>query len=470
MSLDLLDILILIFGLIGGIAMFFRPEWGLLVLVLMIYTRFSDVMVNFHELPSIAKLFVPFLLLVILARWALYGKRLDNWQPAAIILASYGVLGLLSMLYAAEPARVQDALIGFAKDAIILLAIVILIQRGKSMRYAIWAILAGAIFLGTIGVYQYLTNTYDNDYWGFGQSNLATVVSDTGEKGQRLGGPGVGPNGFGRYLLLAVPLALDRFWNEKKKYMRLLAAWALAVAVLALIFTFSRGAFLGLVAALIFMFIFRPPKFQALVLTGLLAIALVQFVPPKYVTRLTELQELLPGNIESQAAGNISFRGRISENRSAWMMFLDNPILGVGLNHFNYHYQEYAREIGLDPRSEERSPHNLFLEIMSELGVLGLIWFIALQWVAFSGLFRARKAFLEAGMRDYAGISLAIAAAIVGFLVTGIFLHNTHARFFWLIYGLALSMPQVARNELAHITTAPHFTSKAALKTSQAQS
>ncbi|MCB0193759.1 MAG: hypothetical protein KDJ65_17555, partial [Anaerolineae bacterium] len=51
-----------------------KPEWGLLLLVFMTYVRLSDVLVEHHGAPSIAKPFVVLLILVIAARWLLYGE------------------------------------------------------------------------------------------------------------------------------------------------------------------------------------------------------------------------------------------------------------------------------------------------------------------------------------------------------------------------------------------------------------
>lgn len=434
-------------GLLAVFGMLLRPELGLLALIFMIYTRFSDVLVDVHGLPSIAKLFVPLLLLIILVRWGVYGQRLENWKLPTLLLAGYGLIGFSSLLYAAEPARVQDALVVFVKDAVILLIIVLLLQRGATLRRVIWTLLAAGIFLGTLSTYQQLTGTFDNDYWGFGQVALKNIVSDTGASGYRIGGPGLGPNGYGRYLLLVVPLALDRLWNEKRILWRILAAWAFAVSVLSIFFTFSRGTFLALVVVLIVMFVRRPPKPLVMLFTILVTAVLLQYLPTQYTQRLAGLTKLLPGN-SYEAEADISFRGRLSENISAWDMFLDQPLLGVGLENFNFHYQDYSRRLGLDPRREERSPHNLYLEIMSELGLVGLFWFIGLQWITFKGLQQARKDFLAAGMPDYAGISLAMGAAIIGFLVTGIFLHVAQPRFFWLLYGIALAIPHVAKREL----------------------
>jgi hypothetical protein len=65
MAIDLELIIIIIIGLLGGVVTFFKMEWGLFALVLMIYTRLSDVLVNYHGLPSLAKVFVPAVILAI---------------------------------------------------------------------------------------------------------------------------------------------------------------------------------------------------------------------------------------------------------------------------------------------------------------------------------------------------------------------------------------------------------------------
>ena len=130
-------------------------------------------------------------------------------------------------------------------------------------------------------------------------------------------------------------------------------------------------------------------------------------------------------------------------------MFLDNPILGIGLNNYKSHYLEYSRDIGLDPRLEGRSPHSLYLEILSELGFLGILWFFALQWFAFRGLYFAYQKFESLGKSSYANISVSFGVALIGYLIAGIFLHVSHSRFFWLLYAIALSIPIVANNAQA---------------------
>ena len=89
-------------------------------------------------------------------------------------------------------------------------------------------ILAGA-FMGSISVFQYLTNTFDNAYFGFG--NWITEVAGQVER-SRIAGPFSNPNAYAQTLVVVVPLALDQLWHEHRSLLRLLAAWALAVSVI----------------------------------------------------------------------------------------------------------------------------------------------------------------------------------------------------------------------------------------------
>lgn len=422
-----------------------RPTWSLYILVFMIYTRLSDVLVNFHGAPSIAKFYIPLLILLIMVRWVLYNDQPQGLERTGIIIA-YGFIGLASMLYAADPSRVTGALSDFVKDAIIVFVVITLINTGKTLRYVIWTLLAAGIFLGTISVYQQLTGTFDNPYWGFGQAKLGNIVGESSD--YRVGGPGLGANTYAQFLLILVPLALDRMWREQSRPGRVMAIYALSVCLLTIFFTFSRGAFVALVMVLAIMLIYRPPRLRFIMLTVLIGIVLLRFLPNQYTARLLTLTQLRVESTEQNLADS-SFRGRLSENTSAWRMFNDHPLLGVGLNNFKYHYQSYARNLGLDPRREERSPHSFYLEIASELGVMGLIWLAALQWVAFRSLYEARRDFIAAQKPQYADIALAFGVGILSFLFTGIFLHVSHLRYLWLIYGIALAMPHAARSELA---------------------
>ena len=434
----------LLLASMGAITIIFKPEWGLMGLAFMIYTRLSDILIDTYGIPSLAKVYIPFLALVVIIRILLFKER-PNGLNRSLIIFAYGGMGLLSFFYAQDTNRVGDALGDFLKDAIIVFIILALLQRGTTLRRVIWVLLTAGIFLGTLSVIQQLTGTFTDTYWGFAQANIMNIVGES--SGYRIGGPGLGPNAYGQFMLILVPFALDRFWHEKNRLLRALATWALAACILTIFFTFSRGVFLGLVVVMAIMFLQYPPSAKTILLTLVASAILIQYIPDQYADRLLTLRDLVPSS-EGLAEEEVSFRGRLSENLSGLMMFSDHPFIGVGLGNFKTHYQTYSRQIGLDPRREVRSAHSLYLQIAAEFGMMGLGWFIILQTVTSLGLRRARQDFDQAGLPDYSSLTLAFGASIIGFLVTSVFKHMAHPRYVWLLYGIALAMPVVAQYEL----------------------
>ena len=63
------------------------------------------------------------------------------------------------------------------------------------------------------------------------------------------------------------------------------------------------------------------------------------------------------------------------------------------LNNYSENYLRYSREIGLDPRREKRDPASLYLQLLSEQGLIGFAAFIYFVFLIFKRLFRAQKEF-----------------------------------------------------------------------------
>jgi O-antigen ligase len=304
--------------------------------------------------------------------------------------------------------------------------------------------LIAGIFLGSLTTFQQVTGTFDNTYWGFSKAQLSQIVGESND--WRSGGPGFGPNGFAQIMLILIPFAIERMWNERKAGLRILAGWALVVCVLSVFYTYSRGAFLGLVAIIAAMMVYRRSKPLTLMVMVFLLGASLSIMPAQYVDRLSTLTDFLPNSGENN--NEVSFRGRISENIVAWRMFVDHPLTGVGLHNYSANYLNYSSDLGLDPRREARTPHNLYLEIASEMGLLGLSWLGIFLWMVIRGLRQARAQLKNINMQEYDGLIMAIGVSILGFLITSLYQHLAIPRYFWVLFGIALAIPDVIRQEL----------------------
>lgn len=416
-----------------------QPQLGLAAFLVITVTQLSNVGIKYYGFPSLAQPLAGLLLLLIVVRMALSGERPLGWLRAGPILILYALIWFASLLHAANFEAASQTFIGFAKDALGAVIVIYFIQEPTSFKNALWALLLAVLFMGGISVFQALTGTYQQPYFGFGNWQ----AQNTGDVGRyRLTGPYDNPNAYAQVLVAIIPLALDRVWQERRFFMRLLAGLIFAIGVLTVFLTYSRGGFLSMLFALGVLLVLRRPNFFPLLITAVLAYGLLQFLPTAYTSRLATLLEFSPTS--DTALSDPSFRGRSSENTSAWQMFLDHPWLGVGLGNFKDNYQTYSRTLGLDPRRTPRSPASLYLELLAEQGLVGTLLFAFLTGLIFRELWRARKNFQLAGLNDEGHLVSALFAGFAGYLFAAIFKNSAYANVFWVLVGIALATGQVA--------------------------
>ena len=161
-----------------------------------------------------------------------------------------------------------------------------------------------------------------------------------------------------------------------------------------LLFSLSISAFLGSITGLLFFFIITNKKI--LIVVMLLIILSPLILPDSLVNRFeTTYQSVKEGN-----------DARIY----AWQMFKENPVIGVGIGHFREHY---VHPPAPDEERYYNHSHNIFLQIMSELGMSGLLSFIFL-------IFLMVKVFYDAYpfSSDFKGnLCLVFSSAFTGFFV-----------------------------------------------------
>lgn len=432
--------LLVVLAILGVTWAVLQPEIGMIAFILITYTQLSQVLIQFHGLPSIAQPLAGMLLLVILIRIALYGERPLGWGRAAAIMIAFICVWFLSLLIAEDYTAAQMAFVGFAKDAVGALIIVFFIQSPASLRRALWAIIVAGLFMGAISVFQYLTNSFDMAFWGFGgwEQQVSGAISR-----QRVTGPYANPNAFAQVMLVVIPLALDRVWHERRLFWRALAGLAAFLAVLTIFITFSRGGLLAMMFTVAIFFILRRPSFFPIVITIALVYFLLGFIPSTYAERIGTLAQFLP--TQNAELLDQSFRGRLSENTAAWQMFLDHPVVGVGLGNYSLQYQNYSRLIGVDPRRTARSPASLYMEILSEQGLVGMVVFVILLIMVFGGMRRAYRQFRRSGMEREADMSLALMAGFLGYMFSAVTKNSAYSNVFWLLVGITFAAVQVAK-------------------------
>ena len=127
-----------------------------------------------------------------------------------------------------------------------------------------------------------------------------------------------------------------------------------------------------------------------------------------------------------------------SHYATAWQIFKDYPVVGVGHKNFRVYCSDAAYLEKVYPSYRNRNcathPHNLYYEILSELGILGaMIFFSFFVYFFYICLKRSYK---RSNMFLY-GNTLFLMTYFIPFLPRGSFFTNWNAIIFWTIFAIS---------------------------------
>jgi O-antigen ligase/tetratricopeptide (TPR) repeat protein len=195
------------------------------------------------------------------------------------------------------------------------------------------------------------------------------------------------PNFLGTWFLFVIPVAIYSLFLFKKFLARFFIVLLLGGLVSSLVFTLSRGAWLGTLVGIVFFFLVysfaRKKKKMTLAITLIVVLMLILGI-------FVNLFDILPKESDSliwlRIRSLATFSGATSILRlKIWQAGLDiikeKPILGYGLetqtfNFIRYYEPSWAiyEKINICP---DRA-HNEFLDLLLTSGILGLISFLIL--------------------------------------------------------------------------------------------
>ena len=447
---------ILIVGIAIAIRVAIRPDLATLLVVFLLYSNIPVIAVNFHGVPFVVGAAYIGLLGIPLVSYLIVRSEKIIIPPAMPFILMFFAVQILGAFWVG--ADTLPALITFVLEGIVVYVLITNTVRSLSLlRSVIWALLLAGVVMSITPIYQQITKTYSNNYGGFGQTNeegFETGETDSQGTGRqlRLAGTIGEQNRFAQVLVMLIPLGLFRFFGEGSKTLRFLAVGATAIIGLGIILTFSRGAAVSLLG-LLFIMVWKR-QIRPSYLFGTLALSFVLLLAtPGFMTRMEKLADvsaLFSAETRSSKDVDGAVRGRATAMLAAAMVFLDNPIIGVGPGRFPYYVQEYGNALNIRQLKENRRAHSMFLEIAAENGALGLIAFIGAIYITLRNLSLTYKLH-RCDRPELANMAMCFWFVIVAYLLTALFLHLSYIRYYWLMMGLAASVTYIGttirRNE-----------------------
>jgi O-antigen ligase len=344
--------------------------------------------------------------LSMIANWIFHPMSLDiakkpyTWVEvhATVSSAIYGIRALL-----------EYTLYFFVLNA--------LIDDEDTVRDMMHVLLVAATAVAAYGIYQKLSGMETPKSWTYSEHESGLKIRVFSTIGN--------PNSLGGYMVLVAPIAAALTLWAKNWSQRLIYGAASLIMIACLVLTYSRGAWIGFVAAMVLYTIITRNKWLAII--GIAGIAIVPFAAPSLVDRLT--LAFTPEYIAK--AGN---KGRVEFWGRAFKIWQKSPIFGAGIG-----------TVGDTVALKFNMPgatwiDNQYMRVLAETGLLGIIAYVSM--LAAPVIRGAKFVFFgkaQKGTYLYAlcaGITAAIFGMIVENFTAGIFENEVVITTFWPLIAL----------------------------------
>jgi polysaccharide biosynthesis protein PslJ len=400
-------------------------------------------------------------LLVYVFQWMTRRRSDLRATPAHPIILTFMVFTLFSFVAGlGHAALTTNVLRKFAElllsigTALVLVDVVRDVATARRVALALIVVGAAQAILG-IGLYalndtaaERLLNALGR--FGYPVGGVIRYVEDTPELGERAIGTWVDPNAYGGFLLMCAALAGVQILSRNPVTGRRWIAVALfAPIAVALLLTQSRGAWLALGVAILFVGLVRYRWILvAGAITAMVGGGAVLIVPP-----IREIVEPYANRLIAGLTGeDLATQMRFGEYKDALILIGRYPLIGVGF-------------AGAPDRDIYLGVSSMYLKIAGGTGLVGLTLFLLTILETFRyGFAQWRKQ--SALLSD---VWLGFAAGLIGAMVSGVVDHyyfniefHGAVTMFWCFVGLSLATARIA---YANVAKASTDTEKSLIKT-----
>ncbi len=382
----------------------------------------------------------------------------------------YIFFNLISVLGSVNIAQSVDAFLKkFLEGVFLFGACVTHVKERKQTALMLFFFFLGAFVMSVNGLFQ----------WFSGRDFIRGSTAFFAHDGRRISGAFKHPNGFAGYLICVIPLALAMLmyppWRKEEggpgsrslgtKPMKGLLIILLVLSLAALGLTFSRGAWLGLFAGVVFLSIGN--KRNILLYVGGIALFLAIFLPLFFLQRPQQknaLQNVVMADInrkeavvlprgdndDNGIAGRITVKrfwegassGRAAFWRDAFGIAREHPWFGTGLN-------TYTEVLKKRPDAVQGFyAHNCYLQMAAELGFVGLGSFLLMITAFF---FEFAVIIPAVSDRFLKAVAWGIAASLAAFFVHAFFdtiMYTVQLGIIhWLLMGFLTAVVAISPNE-----------------------
>lgn len=369
---------------------------------------------DMYALPKVTFLYIATLLLIIFQfiRFIRDGEFVVRRSPLDIPVLLILVYAAVSLFVSTEPLlgligkyKRYEGLPALLCYALIYFLTVQSIKHEKNLKRMIKVMAAGFAVVSFYGLLQ---------IFGLDFSAVAHFESRAQSS---FGNPIL----FGSYLVIMLPLLFSLARNSDEERWRLLSWSLILLGFINLIYTESRGAWLGLLAVIIAI-LTKPRKptsaknkrmknVEAKNKAAAMVIIAAVFISILGYLSIAPNSHFGQRLVSTFAFSEGSAATRIEIWKASLKMISDRPLFGYGLEEMGYWFPLYktAQHVSLAPNSMADRAHNDLLQVAVDIGLPGLLLYLWMFIIATLGLLKTR------GRSRETPYSTGLFAALIGY-------------------------------------------------------
>ena len=411
------DLIIILFILAAAVITFYRPYFGYILYVIFIFLRPQD------DRPLVASYHIPLLITIFVTVSFLIhglgrgGKSFFPKEKTFYFFLMFFIWILMSPFFAGREWIAWIYVDNFLFIVLLFYLTIQLVDNEKKLKVLFGVLLFCGLFL----TYQmHFRRSYIIEYIGdqqFYRESLARLNINFGQ-----------PNYLGFMMVIMCCIALSMAIYSERVLLKVMFLSLCPIFIYTLMRTASRGATLSLLSVLLLFWLKSKRKILSLIIFALVLITIMPYAH-KYFPNYFDRMETFDKREE-----DIS----ISQREELWKMGLsfieENPVFGIGIGNFR--------------TMAPNDPHNSYIQIASELGIVGfLIWmvFLCSGWI---NLFLLKRNMKKRDFIYYAamGIEISLIAYCVQSLTSGI----GHREIVYFFIAIGIAIQRIKHGEKIH--------------------
>lgn len=417
-SFGLLALVIALIG--GGVVIAIRPWIGFLLLVGSLPLRsFSLISLGAANIRISEAVFL-IVVFGFTANLLASGKVNVRKSKIELPLILFLLWMLISFLWASAliPAIVQFSRVLFG--AVLFFLSVQIIKSRRMLHQAIntWFIVGFVISL--IAIYEFAKSGLP--YLIQNIEIASTVYTQTLRSSVFLS-----PTLLASYLNLSIFFGFGSLLNAKSTKQKIVLFGAIFILVCALILTFSRGGWAGLLVGITYL-LYKSKSMKKYFFVGIIILVILLFLFGGVIKNVIVARFFSYTNPQD----DIAFQERLMLWRATEKMIKDSPLTGVGIGNSPQMYEKLSSSFP----TQYRYTHSLYLNILTELGILGFLLFLSLCVKVAQSIFLFLRKNIPVETRR---LCWCFAAGLMSYAVHGILHFHLAERHIWVFLGIGIA-------------------------------